>query len=103
MGGALGHDGRGVLRMVDGKPGHLTHFCPACGCWHVIDIHAVSRDGRVIGWDGDFERPSIGEPVRHQQDGRICEYLLKAGVLHFLESCTHDMAGQSQRLAEYPR
>lgn len=46
----------------------------------------MSRDGRVIGWQSDFERPSIGEPLRNEKDGQICEYLLRAGVLYSLEA-----------------
>jgi hypothetical protein len=87
-----------VLRMVDGKPGHLLHRCAGCNTAHVIDIHAVSRDGRVLGWCGDFRRPSIGEPIRHEKDGAICEYILQAGVQYFLESCSHGMRGQSRHL-----
>lgn len=92
----------GVLRMVDGKPGHLLHYCPACECGHVIDIHAISRDGRVLGWCGDFQRPSIGEPVRHEKDGEVCEYALRGGVLYYLSNCTHALAGQSRHLIDFP-
>ena len=99
---ALGPRGSGVLRMVDGKPGHILHWCPGCACGHVIDIHAISRDGRVVGWDGDFERPSIGEPVCHEQDGAVCEYILRAGVLYYLESCTHALRGKAVHLPEFP-
>jgi hypothetical protein len=99
---ALGPRGSGVLRMVHGKPGHLLHWCPGCAEAHVIDIHAVSRDGHVIGWDGAFEKPSIGEPVRHEKDGRVCEYVLRAGVLYFLANCTHALASRSAHLPEFP-
>ena len=95
---ALGPRGSGVLRLVDGKPGHLLHHCPGCKTGHVIDIHAISRDGRVIGWDGTFDKPSIGEPVCHEQDGQICEYILRAGVQFFMESCTHSLRGKSRHL-----
>lgn len=98
----LGPRGTGVLRMV--RPGVLLHFCEACGCGHTIDVHELSRDGRVIGWDGCFDRPSFGEPVRHENtDGAICEYIVRAGVLFYLESCTHNLRGQSRHLVEYPR
>lgn len=100
---SLGRDGHGVLRMVDGKPGHLLHYCVACECGHVIDVHAVNRDGRVIGWCGSFHDPSIGEPVRHEKDGAVCEYILRAGVLYYLSSCTHSLAGQTRHLVEFPR
>ena len=100
---SIGLGRAGVLRMVDGKPGHLLHWCPACACGHVIDIHAVSCNGHVVGWDGDFERPSIGEPVRHELAGdQVCEYLVRAGVLYYFANCTHAMAGKSVHLPAYP-
>lgn len=96
----LGPHGTGKLRLV--RPGVLLHWCPGCDKGHTIDIHAISRDGRVVGWDGDFDRPTIAEPLRHEHDGSVCEYVLRGGVLYFLQSCTHDLAGQSRHLTEYP-
>lgn len=96
----LGRFGFGVLRLV--QPGVLLHWCEACGKGHTIDIHATNHDGHVVGWDGDFEKPSIGEPVRHEQGGEICEYLLRAGVMYYLSSCTHALVGQSRHLRDFP-
>jgi hypothetical protein len=90
------------LRMVDGKPGHLLHFCPACLTGHVIDVHAVSRDGHVTGWDGTWENPTIAQPVRHEKDGAVCEYILRAGVLHFLNSSSHGLSGKTVPLPHFP-
>lgn len=89
-----------VLRLI--RPGELLHWCPGCGRGHAIDIHAVSRDGKVVGWDGDIWRPTIGEPVLHEKDGAVCEYLLRAGVLLFFQNCTHALKGQQVPLPDYP-
>lgn len=97
----LGPRGTGVLRLV--RPGVILHWCPGCECGHTIDVHATNRGGRVLGWDGCFDRPSIGEPVRHERDGAVCEYVLRAGVLYYLESSSHSLAGQARHLIEYPR
>jgi hypothetical protein len=96
----LGRNGTGVLRLV--RPGVYLHFCPACKVGHTFDIHALSRDGHVLGFDGDFVRPSVGEPVRHESEGQVCEYVLRGGVLYFMESCTHELRGKSRHLIEYP-
>jgi hypothetical protein len=96
----LGPNGTGKLRLV--RPGVLLHFCEACGCGHTIDVHAQNRDGKVLGWDGDVDRPSIAEAVRHEAAGAVCEYVLKAGVLYYLQSCSHALAGQTRHLIEYP-
>jgi hypothetical protein len=96
----LGPNGGGKLRLV--RPGVLLHWCPACERGHTIDVHAQNRDGRVLGWDGDVDAPTIAEPVRHDQGGAVCEYVLRGGVLYFLQSCTHALVGQSRHLVEYP-
>lgn len=96
----LGPHGTGKLRLV--RPGVLLHWCEPCEKGHTIDVHAISRNGHVVGWDGDIKRPTIGEPVRHEADGQVCEYLLRGGVLHYLESSTHALAGESRLLQEYP-
>jgi hypothetical protein len=89
-----------VLCMV--RPGVYSHFCPGCQSSHAFNVHDLSRDGHVLGFDGDFERPSVGEPLRHEKDGRICEYILRAGVIHYLESCSHALRGQSRPLIDCP-
>lgn len=89
-----------VLRIA--RPGVLLHYCEACAKGHTINIHDVSHDGRVLGWDGCEHRPSIAEPVRHEHDGAVCEYILRAGVMYFMESCTHPLKGQSRHLIPYP-
>ena len=84
------------LRMV--RPGILAMWCPGCHCAHQLDVHAVNHDGKVIGWDGDHERPTV-EPTLNF-DG--CEFLLRAGVLYFLNNCRHALAGQTVPLPDFP-
>jgi hypothetical protein len=89
-----------VLRMV--RPGVYLHWCAACNEGHTFDVHAISRDGHVVGWCGCVQRPSLGEPLRHEKDGRVCEYILRAGVMYFTSDCTHALRNQARSLMEYP-
>jgi hypothetical protein len=89
-----------VLCMV--RPGVYAHWCPGCQACHTFDVHALNEDGKVNGWDGDTVRPSLDKPLRHEKDGRICEYILRAGVIHYLESCSHALRGQSRPLIDCP-
>jgi len=91
-----------VLRMVDGKPGNLLHWCNGCKAGHVIDIHAISRDGHVVGWDGSFDKPTIGEPIRIEHNGTVCEYILRAGTIAYFQSCTHHLAGKVMPMPDFP-
>ena len=96
----LGRNGGGVLRMV--RPGVLAMWCPGCMREHQLDVHGLSKDGRVNGFDGDMDRPSIGEPIRFESDGLVCEFLLRAGRLYFFNNCLHGLAGQEVRLPHFP-
>jgi hypothetical protein len=90
-----------ALCMV--RPGVYSHFCPGCQCCHTFNVHDVNQDGKVIGYDGDPIRPSLGQPLRHVgADGAVCEYILRAGVIHYLESCSHELRGQSRALIDCP-
>jgi hypothetical protein len=89
-----------ALCMV--RPGVYSHFCPGCQTCHSFNVHDLSRDGRVIGWCGDVHRPSTGEPIRHEKDGRVCEYILRAGVIHYFQNCTHELAGKSVPMIDCP-
>lgn len=91
----------GLFRLL--RPGVLEHHCPGCGATHEIDIHAQNRDGKIVGWDGDLRRPSFGEAVQHDTDRGRCEYLIRAGVIYFLNNCWHPMSGKSITLPEFPR
>jgi hypothetical protein len=96
----LGPRGGGVLRLV--KPGVYLHFCQGCNAGHTFDVHDVSKNGHVVGFDGDTRAPSLGEPLRHEKDGVVCEYILRGGVMYFTSDCTHALRNQARSLMEYP-
>lgn len=83
-------------------PGVLEHYCPGCKGPHSFDIHERNHHGKVLGWDGDERKPSIAEAVRHLTPKGVCEYVLRAGVLYFMENCWHDLAGKSRHLEVLP-
>lgn len=91
----------GKFRLL--RPGVLEHWCAGCADVHAIDIHQQNRDGRIHGWDGNLRVPTIAEPVHHNTARGRCEYILKAGVMYFLESCWHPLAGKSRHLEEFHR
>lgn len=96
----LGPNGTGKLRLV--KPGVLLHWCPGCGEGHTIDVHEMSRNGHVLGWDGDIYLPSVAEPIERVTARGRCAYRLKAGIIYFESDCWHHLANQQRHLEEYP-
>lgn len=80
--------------------GVIEHRCPGCDAVHSINVHELNRDGKVIGWDGDRERPSFGETVTLQTANGPCEYVMRAGVQYFTDNCWHGLKNQARHLQE---
>jgi hypothetical protein len=83
------------LRML--RPGVLGMWCPGCMTAHELDVHGLNDDGKVIGWDGDHDEPTVAHVVRFPG----CEFLLRAGVIHFFK-CSHALARQDVPLPHFP-
>lgn len=96
----LNRYGYGVLRLV--KPGEYLYWCPGCKTGHTFDVHALSQDGHVLGFDGDFQRPSVSEIIRIESIGAVCEHAIRGGQLRYTRDCTHALAGQILPMVEYP-
>jgi len=100
-------------------PGRRVHFwCPACDQAHGIVF------GTPNSWtfNGDLERPTITPSIKvggvqwetasgfHKQehssvapgDPICCHSFVTAGQIQFLGDCTHDLAGQTVELPEWP-
>lgn len=91
-----------IPRLRIAKPGIFEMWCPGCMRKHELDVHALSKDGHVLGFDGDMVRPTIGEPVRNEADGIVCEFILRGGNLNFFSNCTHGLAGMVVPLPHFP-
>lgn len=113
------------LRNVQG--GGLTFWCP--GCKSVHTIHHGPGQGPRWGWNGDADRPTFTPSVLvrsghyvpgHELGSCWCTYYaerpdedpaFKCGVCHsfvtdgriqFLSDCTHELAGQTVDLPDWP-
>jgi hypothetical protein len=89
-----------VLRLV--RPGVILHWCEACNKGHAIDIHSQNEDGRVLGWDGDYETPTIAETIQQRDGESLCEYALRGGYIVYTARSTHSLAGRVRPLHPYP-
>jgi hypothetical protein len=93
---ALGFSLHGVLRML--RPGAYLYWCPGCAAAHSFDVHGISRDGHVVGWDGDVHRPSVGQPLVFPG----CEHELNAGRIRYEAGCRHALAGKTVDMVPFP-
>ncbi|MGQ3486130.1 DUF6527 family protein [Roseovarius pacificus] len=104
------------LRRAEG--GRIMFWCPGCN-----GVHAVIVDGSR-GWtfDGNEQAPTFApsvlvrgtEPITDDEHARImagekitpkpavCHTFVRAGRIQFLNDCTHDLAGQTVDLPDWP-
>ena len=84
-------------------PGLFAHWCPGCGCAHMLEISSIQADERRLGFDGDVRCPSF-EPdiVRVDRNGKFCRYSIKAGRVRYDRECTHALAGKTIDLPDFP-
>lgn len=104
------------LRSAQG--GHLLFWCPGCK-----SAHAVIVDGSR-GWtfDGNQAAPTFSPsvlvkgtvPISDEEHTAImagghvtprplvCHSFVRAGRIQFLSDCTHDLAGQTVDLPDFP-
>jgi Family of unknown function (DUF6527) len=73
--------------------GRYFHWCPGC-----VETHPLPD-----GWafDGNLDSPTFTPSFKHDWgNGKVCHYILTAGVLNFCSDSTHGLAGQSVPLPD---
>ena len=96
--------GNKLRRTRDG----ILHWCPACE-----EAHHFKTDGVHPCWtfNGNADAPTFTPSMRISwgkfvnpvhDEGGVCHYILTDGVINFCGDCTHDMAGQSVPLPDWP-
>ena len=85
-----------ALRDGGGEIAGYKFWCPGCN-----ERHSYATKGDVT-WDfnGNVNSPTF-TPSLLYPDGR-CHLYLTDGVIHFLQDCSHPLAGQSIPLPDYP-
>jgi len=104
--GALGK----YLRSLQG--GLVAFWCPGCNEAHAVGV-SNDRGPRWI-YNGNPEKPTFHPSVLtwHDPDplamtekyrnGSRCHSFVTDGRIHFLDDCTHALAGQTVPLPEVP-
>ncbi|WP_061958103.1 DUF6527 family protein [Cupriavidus pauculus] len=114
-----------VLRET--APGHLTFWCPGCKDSH--SIRYGEGAGPRWSWNGNAERPTFtpsvlvrsGHYVPGHENGScwctyyaenpdephdfacgICHTFVTEGNIQFLGDCTHELAGKTVPMVEFP-
>lgn len=79
----------------------ILHWCPACN-----ETHHYTTDGSR-GWtfNGDAEKPSFSPSMKitwGRPPETCCHYFLTDGVIHYCADSTHNQAGKSVPLPDWP-
>jgi hypothetical protein len=88
----------------------LAFCCPGCAAGgpdeyeglHMLPVNATENIGKASWtWDGNLEEPTLSPSILSEGYCR-CHSYLKKGVFHFLEDCTHPLAGQQVPMPDLP-
>lgn len=91
-----------------GSDNSVLWFCP--GCKHVHKIQYGSGSGPRWNWNGDQDKPTFTPSVLvtwpmwkdNVPVKQICHSFVTDGVMQFLGDCTHELAGQSIPIPDWP-
>lgn len=92
------------------EDGTFAHMCPACGDEHIF---YTKKPPGAHAWtfNGDFEKPTFGPSMlirwgnkipghENLEEGRVCHYFVKNGMIEYCGDCTHPMANQKLELPD---
>lgn len=96
------------LRSVRGAAGKaIGYFCPGCKSAHVLPIEGPGHP--VWTWNGSVDNPTLTPSILATtpfppEDGgpHVCHHFLREGRLEFLQDSTHDLAGKTVDLPDWP-
>lgn len=95
------------LRQIIGTGGgSVAYWCQGCDDAHVINV-GPREDGRPKwDWDGNRDAPTFSPSVLVTHDyptaRDICHTFVRSGMVEFLGDCTHQFAGQTLPLPDWP-
>jgi Family of unknown function (DUF6527) len=118
------------LKLRNTTDNGLMFFCP--GCKHAHHIQHGADDGPRWGWNGDAEKPTFtpsvlvrgvelpdneaeyaeyveiyktggSEAAMNSRFGTRCHSFITDGRIQFLNDCTHELAGQTVELPDWPK
>jgi hypothetical protein len=82
-----------------------AHWCPGCRGYHILP---TKRANARWVFDGNMEKPTFNPSFKHtwthgpEKVKKCCHYFLHAGVLRFINDCTHDHSGLTVPLPAMP-
>jgi hypothetical protein len=89
---------------------HVAYWCQGCEGVHSIRVNAEGKPSWT--WDGNVDAPTFSPSVLVTYSGtdageddappEVCHTFINAGMVQFLGDCTHQFAGQTLPLPDWP-
>ena len=79
----------------------IGHWCPGCDGLHVIVVKKADN-GPAWEWDGNVNAPTCSPSVKVTGHDGVCHYYLKGGKIEFCGDSTHEFAGKTVELPDWP-
>lgn len=90
-----------ILKRFLNPPSHDSYlfYCPGCKCDHCFTVRS---DGGHPSWtyDGDHLRPTFQPSLLYPD--RRCHLFVRDGQIEFLSDCSHELAGKTVPMVDYP-
>lgn len=76
------------------QKGIYIYYCPGCRSHHVVHTLSKNRCNAQWGFNGNLSRPTFTPSVKSTAGAKVCHHYVTNGQIHFLQDCTHELAGQ---------
>lgn len=103
----VGYDGCVNTEGAEHAPHGWSHWCPACETSHMIAVEKPFENGARWTFSGDENVPTFHPSVRVGYTPKLgskgcCHYFIKGGRIEFCSDCTHEYAGRTVDLPDFP-
>lgn len=95
------------LRRLEG--GRIAFWCPGCKSMHQVRVVAEQGTGPLWMWNQCTDSVTLEPSILVNAQGPyfnpgapICHSFLREGQLQFLGDCTHELAGKTVPLPNFP-
>lgn len=95
------------MSILQERDGFYDFFCPGCEHFHSFNTNPKHWNGMVWEFNGDMDKPTftpslLNKSPRKGGGERVCHIYLTDGRIHFLNDCTHKLAGRVVEIPEWP-
>lgn len=104
------------IKVHEIAPGHIAFHCPGCKDSHAVGVDRPLYNGAKWRYNRNREAPTFtpsilvtyganpdaDEEFKEWRTARICHSFVTDGRIQFLTDSTHELAGQTVDLPDWP-